>query len=852
MDVSYSFSRQEVKDQDWQIALFQDLASSPATLDAARIAHTYSCFPDHTVEGKDVEQAYLSAELGGTPTYVTLPKEMWTPAMHKMRCPVVRLRRALYGHKNSGVYWARHCEEQVKNAGFLPVHKDQWPCCYWHAEKKLFLIVYVDDMLLAGPKCHMAETWEQLSRNISLSSPPGTDDTTHAFLGCTHRRTQRVVNGKTLQCSETDVSHMMRKAIAKYEVAVHEATGKYPRLFPVKTPFEEEETKYSPLRAPKNDEDFVECPVCMHTWPVSETSDNTYVAGTKRTVKMVREMIAPRDPLNGVEAYTPAGGETASNSNVAQAGSSDEWWSDMGSPGNTACVNLARGVSDHQLAQEIEDTILMAMQELNKTMLETESNLRTCAVQSKESTHWNPTARGAPKSKLGEGGRLGHMAAMMLMTLLHAARAARSDLLQPIQFLAKRITRWDDMCDKRLHRLMCYIYGSVDYVSIGWIGDDPSDLTAHLFCDASFASCPYTLRSTGGDHCDIQGPNSHFPWSASSQGQTATAQSSTEAEIAAMNKAMKEKGEAALTIWNLLLKQYHDSSWSLRLFLQEDNTACIQCASTGKNQTMKTLERGFGVNIGWNHDRVESGDYVLVHTRSTCMSADIYTKGFSNPVAWTRLRRLINIYTPAEVANGCFNPEADMYAPKDIEGIEVDPTHANPTYTYILAGDSILNKDPRKAVKKKTPKAKAKAKAKYAKGTTDSRVGNNASERQAYTLTNASVLDAEPVNILDQLPELSIGAPRGARWTIILLCTEPNSYMQQNNPFPENCDVIDITKSDDFTSEAGFQKVADILATVENVVLLISFPCTAGCLFNQGINAANPKCKTNLEAHWEL
>ena len=46
----------------------------------------------------------------GTPVYVMLPEELWTAEMWKMKCPVVRLTKALYGHKNSGVYWQRSCD----------------------------------------------------------------------------------------------------------------------------------------------------------------------------------------------------------------------------------------------------------------------------------------------------------------------------------------------------------------------------------------------------------------------------------------------------------------------------------------------------------------------------------------------------------------------------------------------------------------------------------------------------------------------------------------------------------------------------------------------------------------------
>ena len=55
------------------------------------------------------------------------------------------------------------------------------------------------------------------------------------------------------------------------------------------------------------------------------------------------------------------------------------------------------------------------------------------------------------------------------------------------------------------------------------------------------------------------GPNSRFPWAGASGGQTATAQSTPEAELASLNTAMKGRGESALDIWKLLLGPYHQS-----------------------------------------------------------------------------------------------------------------------------------------------------------------------------------------------------------------------------------------------------------------------------------------------------
>ena len=67
---------------------------------------------------------------------------------------------------------------------------------------------------------------------------------------------------------------------------------------------------------------------------------------------------------------------------------------------------------------------------------------------------------------------------------------------------------------------------------------------------------------------------------------------------------------------------------------------------------MKTLERNHGVVLGWMHERVKAGDYNLIHTRSEDMSADLYTKAFTQRPLWTRLRKLVNIYTPEEIEDG--------------------------------------------------------------------------------------------------------------------------------------------------------------------------------------------------------
>ena len=48
----------QVKDQDWQAALFQDLSSSPAAMEASRAADAYGMSEGHDIEVADADQAY--------------------------------------------------------------------------------------------------------------------------------------------------------------------------------------------------------------------------------------------------------------------------------------------------------------------------------------------------------------------------------------------------------------------------------------------------------------------------------------------------------------------------------------------------------------------------------------------------------------------------------------------------------------------------------------------------------------------------------------------------------------------------------------------------------------------------
>ena len=102
-----------VKDEGFNWAEFQELSSAPASLEAAKALDAFGCVHGYKVKAGDAIGAYCQAYLPwwlkrllkekGTATYVYLPENRW-PAHCKGKCknPVAPLVLALYGHPESG------------------------------------------------------------------------------------------------------------------------------------------------------------------------------------------------------------------------------------------------------------------------------------------------------------------------------------------------------------------------------------------------------------------------------------------------------------------------------------------------------------------------------------------------------------------------------------------------------------------------------------------------------------------------------------------------------------------------------------------------------------------------------
>ena len=93
-------------------------------MEAARCADAYSLMPEHTVQQADAEQAYIQAEIDGTPTCVRLPRDQWPKSLVGISDPACQLRLAFHGHLDSGGHWEAHCAKHLRSVVFTEF--DPW------------------------------------------------------------------------------------------------------------------------------------------------------------------------------------------------------------------------------------------------------------------------------------------------------------------------------------------------------------------------------------------------------------------------------------------------------------------------------------------------------------------------------------------------------------------------------------------------------------------------------------------------------------------------------------------------------------------------------------------------------
>ena len=155
--------------------------------------------------------------------------------------------------------WEKHCDQAVKKLGFVPIGPN-WPSMYYYARLKLLLVVYVDDLKLAGPERNLVEGWKMLRSLLNIE--PETD--LGMYLGCTLRKGEsRLKDGTRVSTMTYDMESFLEQCIKRYK----EVAGKDVVLKSVATPSLPEDTKQDPARAPSSSsKDIYKCPWCSCTF----------------------------------------------------------------------------------------------------------------------------------------------------------------------------------------------------------------------------------------------------------------------------------------------------------------------------------------------------------------------------------------------------------------------------------------------------------------------------------------------------------------------------------------------------------------------------------------------------------
>ena len=106
------------------------------------------------------------------------------------------------------------------------------------------------------------------------------------------------------------------------------------------------------------------------------------------------------------------------------------------------------------------------------------------------------------------------------MKILYGARTGRYDLIRPAQALASRITKWNHLCDRKLHRIVSYVNSTLALHLYGWVGDSAEFIELVAYCDADLAGDRTDSKSTSGVLVCLVGPRTYMPITGVSKKQT--------------------------------------------------------------------------------------------------------------------------------------------------------------------------------------------------------------------------------------------------------------------------------------------------------------------------------------------
>ena len=126
------------------------------------------------------------------------------------------------------------------------------------------------------------------------------------------------------------------------------------------------------------------------------------------------------------------------------------------------------------------------------------------------------------EEELKSVGELSQVCSQIVLKCFYLARTERPDIQWSLNKLARSITKWTKACDKRLNRLISYIYHTCEYEQYCHVGNTAKQCRLGLFQD--FAGDLEDSKSTSGGTLCVFGSHIFVPISWMCKKQTSRAQ----------------------------------------------------------------------------------------------------------------------------------------------------------------------------------------------------------------------------------------------------------------------------------------------------------------------------------------
>ena len=136
--------------------------SNVAKLSSVRATLSKAAVKDYNIRQIDIGNAYLCADLSGEHVFCSPPEGRENPGY------VMYLQKALYGLKNSAKAWFDTFSAYLKSLGYSQSHYDDCLWEYKKGNKRLYIIVFVDDCLVIGDDDYIDDFITKVSKKFKI------------------------------------------------------------------------------------------------------------------------------------------------------------------------------------------------------------------------------------------------------------------------------------------------------------------------------------------------------------------------------------------------------------------------------------------------------------------------------------------------------------------------------------------------------------------------------------------------------------------------------------------------------------------------------------------------------------